>query len=266
MTSITLPTLLKKVAMGEKWAMLTAYDAAFARLFDRAGIDMLLVGDSLGMVMQGYENTLPVTLEEVLYHTKCVARVVERAHVTADMPFMSYQASREQALLHAGRLIKEGKAQAVKMEGGSELAETVYAMVQAGIPVMGHIGLQPQQIHHLGGYKIQGKDLSDIEKLLSDAKILEEAGCFSIVLEGIMEETAKQITAALKIPTIGIASGPYCSGQVLVMHDLLGMHPDFRPHHAKIYIDLFKEVTKAIHEYMDDVKGGIQIENRRNTA
>ncbi|MDP2600452.1 MAG: 3-methyl-2-oxobutanoate hydroxymethyltransferase, partial [Deltaproteobacteria bacterium] len=226
MTRITLPELLKKSAAGDKLAMVTAYDAAFARIFDMAGIDMILVGDSLGMVMQGRENTLSVTLEEVLYHTQCVTRVVERAHVTADMPFMSYQASKEQALLNAGRLIKEAQAQAVKMEGGRELAETAYAMVQAGIPVMGHIGLKPQQIHHLGGYKIQGKSFSEVENLLNDAKILEEAGVFAIVLEGITQSAAKQITRSLKIPTIGIASGPDCSGQVLVMHDLLGMSPD----------------------------------------
>ena len=266
MTRITLPDLLKKSAAGAKLAMVTAYDAAFARIFDAAGIDMILVGDSLGMVMQGHENTLPVTLDEVLYHTQCVTRVVQRAHVTAEMPFMSYQASKEQALINAGRLIKEGKAQAVKMEGGGELAETVHAMVKAGIPVMGHIGLKPQQIHHLGGYKIQGKNFSEAQNLLNDAKVLEEAGVFAMVLEGIAQETVKQITGLLKIPAIGIASGSDCSGQVLVMHDLLGMNPDFRPRHAKVYVDLFEIVSEALHQYIDDVKNGGKVENYRNTA
>ncbi|MDO8526370.1 MAG: 3-methyl-2-oxobutanoate hydroxymethyltransferase [Deltaproteobacteria bacterium] len=253
----TLPHLLQKVARQEKLSMLTAYDAAFARLFDEAGIDMILVGDSLGMVLQGHDNTLPVTLEDILYHTQCVTRVVQKAHVTADMPFMSYQSSIEQAMINAGHLMKEAKAQAVKMEGGEEIAETVYAAVKAGIPVMGHIGLQPQQIHHLGGYKIQGKNLNEADLLLEDAKILEEAGCFAIVLEGIAVETTETITRSLCIPTIGIASGPACSGQVLVMHDMLGMHKTFRPKHSKIYADLSVTITAAVQKYMEEVQAEI---------
>ena len=253
---LTLPQLLNKALEGGKLTMLTAYDASFAKLFDQSGIDMILVGDSLGMVMQGNENTLPVTLDDILYHTQCVTRVVKRAHVTADMPFMSYQASKEQALMSAGRLIKEGKAEAVKMEGGAELAESVYAMTKAGIPVMGHIGLKPQQIHHLGGYKIQGKSLNEAAALLQEAKILEEAGCFMIVLEGVAVETTQQITTSLSIPTIGIASGPDCSGQVLVMHDMLGLDPHFQPRHAKAYAHLHKIVVAAVQQYIQEVGQG----------
>lgn len=253
---ITIPQLLAKAKAGEKLTMLTAYDASFARIFDLSGVDMILVGDSLGMVMQGHENTLPVTIEDVLYHTQCVTRTVQRAQVTADMPFMSYQVSKEKALENAGRLIQKAKAAAVKMEGGEELAETVYAAVKAGIPVMGHIGLRPQQIHHLGGYKIQGKNFSDAKNLLREAKILEEAGCFSIVLEGMAIETARQITSELTVPTIGIASGPDCDGQVLVMHDFLGMDPEFAPKHSKIYSNLFEIVSKATQKYIEEVKAG----------
>ncbi|OGQ04535.1 MAG: 3-methyl-2-oxobutanoate hydroxymethyltransferase [Deltaproteobacteria bacterium RIFCSPLOWO2_12_FULL_44_12] len=256
MKKTTIPQLLKKVSEGNKLTMLTAYDASFARIVDLSGIDMILVGDSLGMVMQGHENTIPVTLEDVLYHTQCVTRVVKRAHVTADMPFMSYQASKEEALKNAARLMKEAKAEAVKMEGGKELAETVFAMVQAGIPVMGHIGLRPQQILKLGGYKIQGKDFLSAEHLLAEAKVLEEAGCFAIVLEGVALETARQITQNLTIPTIGIASGPYCKGQVLVLQDLLGMNAEFRPRHTKIYADLSKIVSNAVHQYIQEVQAG----------
>ena len=255
--SITLPTLLKKQASGEKLTMLTAYDAGFAKLVDRAGIDMILVGDSLGMVIQGHANTLPVTLEQILYHTACVTRVVYNSFVIADMPFMSYQASVEEALRNAGRCLKESLAHAVKMEGGRELAPTIKSAVDAGIPVMGHIGLRPQQIHKLGGYKIQGKTFSDAGLLQEEAVALQEAGCFAIVLEGVAVETAAEITEALEIPTIGIASGPHCSGQVLVLHDLLGMDADFRPKHSKQFTDLSRIITQAVQTYVAEVGQGI---------
>lgn len=253
---ITIPQLLSRMKEGKALTMLTAYDASFAKIVDQSNIDMILVGDSLGMVMQGYSNTLPVTLEEILYHTRCVTRVVKRAHITADMPFMSYQTSKEEALKNAGRLIKEGSAEAVKMEGGEELAETVVAMVKAGIPVMGHIGLQPQQIHHSGSYKTRGKNKSEVEELLKQAKILEESGCFALVLEGVAMETAQQITEILTIPTIGIGSGPHCKGQVQVLHDLLGLNPDFKPRHTKTYVDLFETSLKAIQKYVQEVESG----------
>lgn len=253
---ITIPQILLKMKERKPLTMLTAYDASFARIVDQSGVDMILVGDSLGMVMQGHANTLPVTLEEVLYHTQCVTRAVRRAHVTADMPFMSYQTSKEEALRNAGRLIKEGKTEAVKMEGGEELAETVVAMVRAGIPVMGHIGLQPQQVHHFG-YKVRGKNKREADTLLKQAKILEEAGCFALVLEGVALETARQITESLAIPTIGIGSGPHCRGQVQVLHDLLGLNPDFKPRHAKAYASLFDAAQNAIQGYISEVDQGL---------
>ena len=254
MSTVTIPQILKKYQTGDKLTMLTAYDASFAKLVDRAGIDIILVGDSLGMVMQGHTNTLPVTLDQIIYHTQCVTRVVQKSLVLADMPFMSYQASTEQALMNAGRCLKEGMATAIKMEGGAELVPTITAMRHAGIPVMGHIGLQPQQIHTLGGYKIQGKTSADAEALLTSALALQEAGCFAIVLEGVAIETAAAITGQLKIPTIGIASGSHCSGQVQVMHDLLGMDADFKPRHAKAYIHLSESILHAIREYTHEVE------------
>ena len=236
--------------------MVTAYDSTFARLVDDAGIDMILVGDSLGMVIQGHETTIPVTLDEVIYHTRCASRGAQHALVIADLPFMSYQASASQALLAAGRALKEGSAGAIKLEGGIEMAETVRLMVAAGIPVMAHIGLRPQRFHQMGGYKVQGKTPQEAAQLIAEAKAFEEAGAFSIVLEGVAIETAKEITDAVQIPSIGIGSGPHCSGQVLVIYDLLGFNPEFTPSFLKTYADGHKFVTDAVGAYIDDVRLG----------
>lgn len=237
-------------------AMLTAYDATFARLVDDSGVDMILVGDSLGMVVQGHETTIPVTLGDVIYHTSCVVRGTRRALVIADLPFMSYQASGTQAMLAAGRAMKEGSAHAVKIEGGLEMTETAHLMTEAGIPVMAHIGLRPQRFHQMSGYKIQGRTAREAEKLVAEAKAFEAAGAFSIVLEGVAVETAREITEAITIPTIGIGCGPHCSGQVLVIYDLLGLNPDFRPSFVKVYADGYKGITDAAKRYVDDVRSG----------
>lgn len=241
---------------GEPITMLTAYDATFAKIMDETGVEALLVGDSLGMVIQGHPNTIPVTLEDVLYHTKCVARVVRRAHIMADMPFMSYQASTEQALLNAGRLLKEGGAESVKVEGGEEMVETVAAMASAGIPVMAHIGLRPQTIHQMGGYKVQGKTISGADQLIKEARMMEEAGAFGLLLEGIVVEVASQITRSVNIPTIGIGAGPGVDGQVLVIYDLLGMNKEFNPKFLKKYADLHTIITNAVGNYIKEVKEG----------
>lgn len=252
-TTAALRCMKKK---GQKIAMLTAYDATFGRLIDQAGVEMVLVGDSLGMVIQGYENTLPVTTDDIIYHTKAVGRAVRRAHLVADMPFMSYQASASDALRNAGRLMKEGGAESVKLEGGSETAGTVAALTSVGIPVMAHIGLKPQSIHQMGGYKIQGRTLKQSEKLLGDALKLEEAGAYSLLLEGIAMETAAEITKSVNIPTIGISSGPYCDGQVLVIYDLLGINRDFSPKFVKKYANLAEDIGGAVSQYIEEVKNG----------
>lgn len=256
MKRLTIPALLKKHRAGERLAMLTAYDATFARLVDAAGIDLILVGDSLGMVVQGHETTLPVTLDEVLYHTRCVARGTRQALVIADLPFMSYQASRSQAMLAAGRAMKEGGADAVKIEGGLEMAETAQLLAAAGVPVMAHIGLKPQRIHMMGGWRIQGRTDGEERLLVEEARAFEGAGAFSIVLEGVTIEAARAVTEGVKIPTIGISSGPFCSGQVLVIYDLLGMNPDFAPSFLKVYADGQRFVADAVRAYVDDVKSG----------
>lgn len=243
-------------AAGEKIAMVTCYDASFAKLIDQTGIEIVLVGDSMGMVIQGHDNTLPVKLADVVYHTAAVARGLTRPLLVADMPFMSYQAEFGQALKNAGQLIKKGSAQSVKVEGAEEVVELVYRMSRVGIPVMGHIGLEPQKVHRYGGYKIQGKKPQEERDLLKNAKALEEAGCWSIVLEGIPMEVAEKITASLKIPTIGIASGPHCDGQVLVLYDLLGMNPEFRPRFLKRYAEISDVVSKAVSNYVGEVKEG----------
>lgn len=253
---ITTPTLQQMKEDGEKIAMLTCYDATFARLLDEAGAEVLLVGDSLGMVIQGEETTLPVTVDDILYHTRCVSRVTKRAHIVADMPFMSYQASVRDALQNAGRLLKEGGAHAVKLEGGEELGPTVKAMTVAGIPVMGHIGMQPQSIHRMGGYKIQGRSERRQEEILKAAHRLEEAGAYAIVLEGIAMELAAEVTAAIRIPTIGICAGPDCDGQVLVIYDLLGMAPWFAPRFVKHYANLGASIQEATKQYAHEVKAG----------
>lgn len=241
---------------GSKITMLTAYDATFARLVDEAGVEAILVGDSLGMVVQGYDTTLPVRLEEVIYHTACVSRVTKRALVIADLPFLSYQGSRSQAVLNAGRALKEGGAKAVKIEGGLEMVDVVQSLTEVGIPVMAHIGLKPQSIHQLGGYKIQGRSAEDAAQIVEEARAMEKAGAFSIVLEGMAIETAKEVTEAVRIPTIGIAAGPHCDGQVLVIYDLLGMNPNFNPKFLKKYIDGYEMITDAVKRYITDVRDG----------
>jgi 3-methyl-2-oxobutanoate hydroxymethyltransferase len=244
---------------GTPIAMLTAYDYPFARIFDQAGIDVLLVGDSLGMVVQGVESTLPVTLSDVLYHLKMVVRARRRALVVADLPFLSYQVNPEQALRNAGRLIKEG-AEAVKLEGGTTMAETIRRLVDVDIPVMGHIGLTPQSIHRMGGHRVQGRRSGRAagcrERLLEDAAAVEQAGAFSVVLEGIPAELAAEITGKLGIPTIGIGAGASCDGQVLVMHDVLGLSDGFMPRFAKPYARLWQEAAAATTSYIREVREG----------
>ncbi|HEY5938069.1 MAG TPA: 3-methyl-2-oxobutanoate hydroxymethyltransferase [Kofleriaceae bacterium] len=255
-SKVTIHTLRQMKERGEKIAMLTAYDATFARLLDEAGADVLLVGDSLGMVIQGHDTTLPVTLEEIAYHCRAVARGARRAHVVGDMPFMSYQASYEQGVTNAGRLMKEGSCHSVKLEGGAVHAELVRRLVAAGIPVMGHIGLTPQSYHQLGGFKVQGRDVGGRERLLSDARILEEAGAYSIVLVAIPADIAREITETLSVPTIGIGAGTACDGQVLVSYDALGMDESFKPRFVRRYETLGAKIKDAIAHYVADVRSG----------
>lgn len=255
---VRVPDLSRMKAAARPITMLTAYDAAFARIFDDAGIDALLVGDSLAMVFQGADSTLPVTVDEILYHTRIVARARTRALLVADMPFLSYQVSAEDALRNAGRLIKEGGAEAVKLEGGISIAETVERMTRVDIPVMGHIGLTPQSIHRMGGHRVQGRREGHApgcrERLIQDAKAIEAAGAFAIVLEGIPAPLAREITAQLAIPTIGIGAGPECDGQVLVMHDMLGLSPSFVPRFAKPYANLWNDASAAAAAYIREVR------------
>jgi 3-methyl-2-oxobutanoate hydroxymethyltransferase len=253
---VTIQSLRQMKEKGERIAMLTAYDATFARLLDEAGADVLLVGDSMGMVIQGHDTTLPVTLEEIAYHCRAVGRGARRAHVVGDMPFMSYQASIEQAMINAGKLMKEGGCHSVKLEGGAVHADLVRRLVSAGIPVMGHIGLTPQSYHQLGGFKVQGRDAGGRERLLADALALEEAGCYSIVLEAIPADIAREITAALSIPTIGIGAGTGCDGQVLVSYDALGMDETFKPRFVRRYATLGQTIKDAISHYVSDVRTG----------
>jgi 3-methyl-2-oxobutanoate hydroxymethyltransferase len=253
---VTIHTLQQKKERGEKIAMLTAYDATFARLLDESDIDILLVGDSLGMVIQGHETTLPVTLDEVIYHTRAVARGARSAQIVGDMPFMSYQAGLDGALANAGRMVKEGGCHAVKLEGGARHVELVRRLVECGIPVMGHIGLTPQSFHQMGGFKVQGREHGGAERLLEDALALQDAGAYSLVLEGIPSEIAERITAALDIPTIGIGAGPHCDGQVLVIYDLLGMNDSFRPKFVRRYEDFAGRIRAATRAYVEDVRGG----------
>ena len=251
---VTTATIRQKKINAEPIAMLTVYDAAFARLFDEAGIDMLLVGDSVGNTVLGYESTVPVTMEDMLHHARAVCRGTSHALVVVDLPFMSYQISVEEAMRNAGRILKETAAVAVKLEGGKEIAPAVKAMTSAGIPVVGHLGLTPQSVNQLGGFKVQGKDMAAAQALIDNARVIEEAGAFSLVLECIPAQLAAKVTQALSIPTIGIGGGSSCDGQVLVMHDLLGLLPGFKPKFAKTYRNLHTEVTAAVREYIDDVK------------
>jgi 3-methyl-2-oxobutanoate hydroxymethyltransferase len=246
----------KMKASGEKITMLTAYDYAISSILDECNIDMILVGDSLGMVVLGYDTTLPVTMEDMLHHTKAVSRAAQNALIVADMPFLSYQISPESALANAGRFLQEANAQAVKLEGGREYAEIVKKITSAGIPVMAHLGLTPQSIHQIGGYKVQGKKEDAARKIIEDAKILEEAGAFSLVLECIPEGLASEITHSLAIPTIGIGAGVNCDGQVLVINDMLGIYDKFTPKHVKKYANLNLEIKKAVKTYIAEVKHG----------
>lgn len=253
---ITINQIKEMKQKGEKITMLTAYDYATAKLVDEAEIPLILVGDSLGMVVLGYESTIPVTMEEMLHHTKAVARGTKKAMVIGDMPFMTYHVSVEDALYNAASFIQEGGAQAVKLEGGVTVAEKVKRIVECGIPVMGHIGLTPQSIHQFGGFKLQGKTPEAAAKMLEDARALEEAGAFAIVLETVPAPLAKLITAKISIPTIGIGAGPDCDGQVQVINDILGSFADFVPKHAKQYAKLTDVISKAVTQYRDEVKAG----------
>jgi 3-methyl-2-oxobutanoate hydroxymethyltransferase len=252
---VTIPALRARKRRGERIAMLTAYDFAFASIFDAAGIDVLLVGDSLGNVVQGRDTTLPVTLDEIVYHTRLVARGARRALVVADMPFGSYQVSPEDALRGAIRCLKEGGAHAVKLEGGTAVAATIERIVAAEIPVMGHVGLTPQAIHRMGGHRVQGRGERGRARVLADARAVESAGAFAVVLEGMPLDLAAEITAELAIPTIGIGAGVHCDGQVLVMHDLLGLN-DWTPSFVKAYANLGALVSQAARRFADDVATG----------
>jgi 3-methyl-2-oxobutanoate hydroxymethyltransferase len=257
---VRVPDLLRMKAERRRITMLTAYDYPFARIFDTAGVDALLIGDSVGMAVQGQQSTLPVTVEQIIYHTQMVARARRRALVIADMPFLSYQASQEQALLNAGRLIKEGGAEAVKLEGGAAIAPTVRRLTEIDVPVMGHIGLTPQSVHRMGGFRVQGRGgapgVRPRELLLKDAIALEEAGVFAIVLEAIPAQLAAEITAQVRVPTIGIGAGLACDGQVLVMHDLLGLGACEPPRFAKRYAALWQDASEAASRYLTDVREG----------
>jgi 3-methyl-2-oxobutanoate hydroxymethyltransferase len=255
-TKVTIHTLRQMKERGEKIAVLTAYDATFGRLFDEAGADVLLVGDSLGMVVQGHETTLPVTLEDMIYHCRAVVRGVRHAHVVGDMPFMTYQASLDQGMVCAGRLMKEGGVGSVKLEGGAQHAELVQRLVAVGIPVMGHIGLTPQSYHQLGGFKVQGRDAGGRERLIADAHALEAAGAYAIVLEAIPADIAREITATVSVPTIGIGAGASCDGQVLVSYDMLGMDESFKPRFVRRFATLGQTIKDATASYVAEVRHG----------
>ena len=248
-----LKKIQEKKARGEKIVMLTAYDAITARILEEAEIDAILVGDSYGMVKLGYENTLPVTMEEMLIAVKAVSRGIKKIPVIADMPFLSFHISKEDAIKNAGLFLKESKASAVKVESTESNFDIIEAIIKAEIPVMGHIGIVPQSIYKLGGYRVQGKTEKEAKRLKYIAKKLEEIGCFAIVLEGIVSEVAKEITESLNIPTIGIGAGPFCDGQILVIDDLLGLNPDFIPKHAKKYAELYKIIKEAVINFKNDV-------------
>jgi len=251
---ITLLDIKSKKDDQQPITMLTAYDYPSAQLVDKAGVDIILVGDSLGMTVMGYPTTVPVTMDEMIHHCKMVARGTQHAFLIGDMPFMSYQAGRSDAIRNAGRFLKEGGMEAVKLEGGEVAGDLVKAIVNSGISVMGHIGLTPQSVTRFGGYRVQGKTAVSAKQLISDALILQEAGCFSIVLEAIPAQVAEIITETLSIPTIGIGAGNRCDGQVLVYHDLLGLYPDFTPKFVKQYANLSKSITDAVKKYCLDVK------------
>lgn len=252
----TVLDLRQMKASSQKIAMVTAYDATMARLVDAAGVDMVLVGDSLGMVIQGHDDTLSVTLDDMIYHSRCVARGLSQAHLTVDLPFMSYQISPAQALQSAGRLVKEGGAQSVKLEGGQRSAPAVAAIVEAGIPVVGHLGLTPQSVHATGGYKVQGRGEEAAQRMRDDALALQEAGIFALVMEMVPGPLAAEISELLDIPTIGIGAGPRCDGQVLVCNDILGLDTRFKPRFVKRFAELESPIVGAFRAYVDEVRDG----------
>ncbi len=257
MTRITPAEIRAMKRRGERIPMLTAYDYPTARILDAAGIPMILVGDSLGTAVLGYDTTIPVTLADVIHHCRAVVRGAARALIVADLPFMTYHTSQEEALRNAARLIQEGGAQAVKLEGGATVVETVRRLVACGIPVQGHLGLTPQSVHQLGGHRLQGKTEQAARRLVEDARCLEEAGAFSIVLELIPAPLARTITQSLTVPTIGIGAGPFCDGQVQVLYDLLGMDPEFKPRHVRRYANLADVIRGAVTGYLEDVREGV---------
>jgi 3-methyl-2-oxobutanoate hydroxymethyltransferase len=241
-------------AVGEKISMITAYDFSFARLFDDAGIDVILVGDSASNVMAGHETTLPITLDQMIYHASSVIRGINRCLVVVDLPFGTYQSNSKEALASAIRIMKETGAHAVKLEGGEEILESVKRIVAAGIPVMGHLGLTPQSIYKFGTYTVRAREEAEASKLRADAQLLQEAGCFGMVLEKIPAKLAKEVSESLAVPTIGIGAGMYCDGQVLVMHDLLGINTEFKPRFLRQYLNLHEQITGAVQHYIQDVK------------
>ncbi|HMT75237.1 MAG TPA: 3-methyl-2-oxobutanoate hydroxymethyltransferase [Chitinophagaceae bacterium] len=251
---ITTNTLQKMKTAGEKISMLTAYDFSFAKIIDGAGIDIILVGDSASNVMAGHETTLPITLDQMIYHAQSVIRGISRCLVVVDLPFGSYQSNSEVALASAIRIMKETGAHSLKLEGGEEVLDSVKKIVSAGIPVMGHLGLMPQSIYKFGTYNVRAKEEAEAEKLKKDAQLLQEAGCFAIVLEKIPAALAKEVSESLTIPTIGIGAGNYCDGQVLVMHDMLGINTEFRPRFLRQYLNIHEQATKAVQQYISDVK------------
>ena len=253
---VTISDLLEMKCRGEKIPVLTAYDYTSAQLLEAAGIPLVLVGDSLGQVVLGYDSTLPVTMEDMLHHVKAVVRGTRKAHVVGDMPFMSYQADPSDAVRNAGRMLQEGGAQSVKLEGGQHVAGTVVRIVESGIPVMGHIGLTPQAVNQLGGYRVQGRSIAGAAELIEDARALEEAGAYAIVLESVPAPLARMITDRVAVPTIGIGAGVGCDGQVQVLHDFLGLYTDFVPKHARRYAELGEAIKGAAAEYIADVREG----------
>ncbi|MBL7770645.1 MAG: 3-methyl-2-oxobutanoate hydroxymethyltransferase [Flavipsychrobacter sp.] len=253
---VTTNTLLKMKSAGEKIAMLTAYDYSFARIFDEAGVDVLLVGDSASNVMAGHDTTVPITLEQMIYHAQCVVRGVNRSLVVVDLPFGSYQSNSDIALASAIRIMKETGGHSIKLEGGEEVADSIRRIVHAGIPVMGHLGLTPQSIYKFGTYSVRAKEEAEAEKLKKDALLLQEAGCFAIVLEKIPATLAKEVSESLTIPTIGIGAGNQCDGQVLVMHDMLGINNDFNPRFLRKYLNLHEQILGAVDSYVKDVRSG----------
>jgi 3-methyl-2-oxobutanoate hydroxymethyltransferase len=251
---ITTNTLQKMKASGKKVSMLTAYDFSFARIFDEAGIDVLLVGDSASNVMAGHETTLPITLDHMIYHASSVIRGAKRCLVVVDMPFGSYQSNSDIALASAIRIMKETGAHAIKLEGGEEVLDSVKRIISAGIPVMGHLGLTPQSIYKFGTYNVRAKEEAEAQKLKKDAVLLQDAGCFALVLEKIPALLAKEVSESLQIPTIGIGAGRHCDGQVLVMHDMLGINTEFKPRFLRKYLDMHEQITGAVKHYITDVK------------